>query len=292
MKKRGALGLIVPILLFTCATAPAEPKILDLASGDITTFAVMIDDLRKADAVFLGDDITLPAHQLAQMEILKALHGKNKEIAVAVEAFRSESRYILDQWSSGEISKRRFVNEFNANWGEWDRYSEVYQYIRNNNIKLTGLNTSRDILIQVEMEGFDSLTPDQLGGLEEGIICDVKPDYLDVMRRLNLFKDLLREQAFKNFCEMKILGDIMMAGNLMKFHNEYPDLIVVVMAGNTHSWKHGIPSRIKTKADLNSKTVLFEAEGRVTRNTVTETEADYLWLDYGLAGWRNEIALP
>ncbi len=292
MKKWTGLGLIVVVLLSSCVTAFADPKILELASGKNITFPAMIKGLRQARIVFLGDDITVPAHQLSQMEILKALHEENRELAVAVEAFRPESQYILDQWSSEDISKRRFVNEFNKNWGEWERYRPLYEYIRDNHIKLTGLNISLDILIQVEMEGFDSLTPEQLEGLGEGIICDIEPGYQDVIRRLNLFKGMLRGHSFENFCETKILGDIMMAKNLSKFQEEHPALSIVVLAGNTHSWKLGIPRRLNAEAGLNPKTVLFEAEGMVTRNTVTIAEADYLWLDYGPDGWRYDPVEP
>ena len=132
-----------------------------------------------------------------------------------------------------------------------------------------------------------ALLQGRLGGLDEGIICDVVPSYQDVMRRMHLYKGMLQEQSFKNYCEMKILGDIMMAKNLMEFHNKNSALTMIVLAGNSHSWKHGIPSRINSQAGNNSKTILFEAEGRVNRNTVTAAEADYLWLDYGPLGWRR-----
>jgi uncharacterized iron-regulated protein len=287
MKKIAALSLILSALLLTCSMAFAESKILDVSSGKIIPFSEMIQGLQKANYIFLGDDITVNEHQIAQMAILKAIHEKNKKLAVGVEVFRSESQYVLDQWSTQDINKRRFVDEFNSNWGEWDRYSPLFQYIRNNRIKLAGLNISRDILIQVKSEGFDSLSPDQLGGLDEGITCDVVPSYQDVMRRMNLYKGMLQVQSFKNYCEMKILGDIMMAKNLVKFHNKHPDLTVLVLAGNNHSWKHGIPSRLMNQTNMNSKIILFEAEGRVTRNTITAAEADYLWLDYGAIGWRR-----
>ncbi|MEN8136426.1 MAG: ChaN family lipoprotein [Thermodesulfobacteriota bacterium] len=287
MKIIAAFSLVLSALLLTHTLAFAEPKILDVRSGKIIPFSEMIQGLQKADYIFLGDDITVTEHQIAQMEILKVIHEKNKKLAVGVEMFRNESQYILDQWSTDEIKKRRFVDEFNTNWGEWDRYKQFFQYVRNNRIKLAGLNISRDILIQVESKGFDSLSPDQLGGLYEGITCDIVPSYQDVMRRLHLYKGMLQEQSFKNYCEMKILGDIMMAKNLMEFHNKHPALTMIIMAGNTHSWKHGIPSRINNQSGINFKAILFEAEGRVSRNTVTAAEADYLWLDYGASGWRR-----
>lgn len=286
MKKFATLCLIFSAMLLTCSIAFAEPKILDVASGKTINFPEMIEKLQVQKIIFLGDDITVNEHQIAQMEILKSLYERNNKMAVGVEAFRFETQYILDQWSNQEIKKRRFADEFDANWGEWDRYSKLFQYVRDNKIKLVGLNISRDILIQVETKGFDSLTPSQLGGLGEGIICDVEPGYQDVMRRMNLYKGMLQVQSFKNYCEMKILGDIMMAQNLMRFHDKNPDLSLIVLAGNTHSWKHGIPSRIKNLAGIESNVILFEAEGRVTRNTITVAEADYLWLDYGAANWR------
>lgn len=287
MKKIATFSWVLSALLLTSSLAFAESKILDVPSGKIIPFSEMIQGLQNANCIFLGDDITVSEHQIAQMAILKAIYEKNKNLAVGVEMFRNESQYILDQWSTQEIKKRRFVDEFNSNWGEWDRYKKLFQFVRDNRIKLAGLNISRDILLQVESKGFDSLSAEQLGGLEEGIICDVVPSYQEVMRRMNLYKGMLQEQSFKNYCEMKILGDIMMARNLMKFHNKNSDLTMIVLAGNSHSWKHGIPSRINSEAKKNSKTILFEAEGRVNRNTVTAAEADYLWLDYGATGWRR-----
>lgn len=287
MKKIATLSLILPILLFTCSPVSAEPKILDIASGKTITFSAMIQGLQESNCIFLGDDITVNEHPIAQMQILKAMHEKNKNLAVGVEVFRSESQYILDQWSTQEIKKRRFVDEFNSNWGEWDRYSKLFQYVRDNRIKLAGINISRDILIQVELQGFDSLSASQLGDLDEGITCHVDPSYQEVMRRMHLYKGMLQKQTFKNYCEMKILGDIMMAKNLVDFHNKHPDLTMIVLAGNTHSWKHGIPRRINKQSKMHTKTILFEAEGRVTRDSITANDADYLWLDYGATGWRH-----
>ena len=87
---------------------------------------------------------------------------------------------------------------------------------------------------------------------------------------------------------MKIIGNITMARNLEKFHEKHPDLTVVVVAGNAHSWKRGIPKQLSNPVAGIVKAVLFESEGRVTRDTITAEEADYLWLDYGRAGWHSE----
>ncbi len=111
MKKIAALSLILPALLLTCSIAFAESKILDVSSGKIIPFSEMIQGLQKANYIFLGDDITVNEHQIAQMAILMAIHEKNKKLAVGVEVFRSESQYVLDQWSAHDIPKRRFVDE-------------------------------------------------------------------------------------------------------------------------------------------------------------------------------------
>jgi len=287
MKNVTPIFLVIAILLFTCPLVYAEPKILDLSNGNVISFSEMMTDLNKAGYIFLAEDVIAIEHELPRMEIIKVLHQKNPKIAIGVEMFREGNQYVLDQWSNGEITKRQFVDKFDANWGEWNRYSRFFDYIRDEKIKLAGLNISKDILLQVEKEGFESLTGEQLGDLK-GISCDVKPGYQEVMRRNNLYRGMMQRQAFNNWCEMKILGNITMARNLEKFHNKHPDLTVVVVAGNAHSWKHGIPKQLSNPVAGTAKAVLFEAEGRVTRNTVTVEEADYLWLDYGPAGWRPE----
>lgn len=284
MKKIAVFNLILLSFLLFCSYAFAESHILDVSSGKIIPFSDMIKELQNAHYVFIGDDIDVSDHQLAQLEVITVLNEKKEKLAVGIEMFRSDSQYILDQWIANEISKRRFVDEFSSNWDDWPRYRRLFQYIRDNNIKLVGLNASRDILIQVEVDGFDSLTPSQLGSLE-GITCDIEPDYQDVMRRMRMYKDPLKPQSFLHFCEAKILADNVMAKNLALFHKKHPDHIIIVLAGNNHCWKHGIPSRIDQRSEMKAKVLLLEAPGRVNRNTITPEEADYLWLDYGKTGW-------
>ena len=71
-------------------------------------------------------------------------------------------------------------------------------------------------------------------------------------------------------------------------YEKHPALTVVVVAGTAHSWKRGIPKQLSNPVAGIAKVVLFEAEGRITRDTITAEEADYLWLDYGQTGWRSE----
>lgn len=276
--KKNALNILIltVVFLLNCSMASAEPKILDISSGKTISFSEMILTLQEANYIFLGDDVTAKKHSVAQMEIIEAIYGINKKLVVGVESFRSGNQYILDQWSAQEIKKRRFVDKFNENWGDWNRYNKLFKYIRDNNIKLAALNIPREILIQVEIGGLDSLSISQAGTLGEGIICYISQE--NVMRRRHLYKGIFKNQNFKYYCEMQILGDIMMSKNLMKYHEQCPDHIVIILAGDTHSWKHGIPSRMSTEREMKSKIVLFEAE-RATRNNVTIADADYLWLN-------------
>lgn len=286
MKKTTTVFNVIMFLFFLfCSTAYAESKILDVATGKIISFANMIRVFQNVPCVFVGDDIDVSDHQIAQLEVLTVLNDKTEKLAVGAEMFRSDSQYILDQWSNNELGKKRFIDEFNTNWDDWDRYRRLFEYSRNNGIKLIGLNVSRDLLIQVEMDGFNSLTSDQLGNMEE-ISCTVEPSYQDVIRRVRMYKGSTNnQQSFLHFCEAKILGDNVMAKNIAQFHKKNPDHLLIVLAGNNHCWKHGIPSRIAQQSKMKTKVVLLEAQGRVNRNTVTLEEADYLWLDNGKTGW-------
>jgi len=285
MKKAFLLCLIIITLLLGYSVVFAEPEIIDIANNKTITFSEMINDLQGITYIFLGDDITVKEHQVAQSEIIDSIYKKNNKLAIGLEVFRSSNQYVLDAWVFGGLEKRSFVDKFNSNWGDWNRYSKIFQYARDKKIQLAALNVSRDILIQVEMQGFDSLSESQLGSLGEGIVCDLVPSYTDVMRRMHLYKGTFKRLSFENYCEMQILGDIMMAKNLKEFNKEHHDLTVIVIAGETHSWKHGVPERIGTDSKIQSKTILFE--GRINRNNATSAEADYLWLNSGDTGWRE-----
>jgi len=256
-------------ILFTSGSIWAH--IYRLADRTTSSLAVMIADLMRVEIIFIGETHDNPAHHRAQLQIIRALKEQGKEIAIGLEMFRADSQADLDDWIAGRLSTAAFKAVFDQNWSDWDIYSEIFQYAKRYQIPLAGLNLDRNITSQVARGGFASLPRKQLRKLPI-TACNVDPAYERFIRRaLGMHSTDL---AFKNFCEAQLLWDMVMADNLLRFKQENPEYAVVLLAGQGHSWKHGIPAQLARKTDYTFR-VLLPANDQ---QTITAADADYLLL--------------
>jgi uncharacterized iron-regulated protein len=141
---------------------------------------------------------------------------------------------------------------------------------------MIGLNIPREITQQVARNGFASLTPEQTGELPP-VTCNVDPAYMDFIRR-SFGVHAHGDMEFTYFCEAQIVWDTAMAWQLLTFLKEHPTCRVVVLAGNGHAWKRGIPEQIQRQSSVPHRVILPEQPGRLDRAGVTLEDADYLWL--------------
>ena len=153
-------------------------------------------------------------------------------------------------------------------------YRDIFVYARDNRIPLLGLNIERDVVSQVARDGFASLTDQQRQRLPLAA-CNVSEKYRDFMRR-TLSGHPHEGTAFENFCEAQILWDVSMAVTLSEHLASHPRRTVVVLAGNGHSWKHGIPEQLTRLGYDDSRVLLPEVPGRIDRQHSSADEADYL----------------
>lgn len=73
-----------------------------------------------------------------------------------------------------------------------------------------------------------------------------------------------------------------MARNLAAFLKKNPDKIIVVITGNGHAWKRGIPEQIRAlSGGIRYKVILPEIPGYIDPQNITIEDADYI-----LSGWR------
>jgi uncharacterized iron-regulated protein len=75
-----------------------------------------------------------------------------------------------------------------------------------------------------------------------------------------------------------------MAQNLTQHLKSQPESTAIVLAGSGHSWKYGVPSHLDSLTSP-ARVILPEIAGRVDRFSAKTEDADYLWLDEGMAGW-------
>jgi uncharacterized iron-regulated protein len=282
--KTGYFSFLLMFLLSFSVQAFAHPHLLRLADRQVIGFTEMLDDLKSAEVVLIGELHNHAGHHQAQLEVIRALHEAGLDIAVGLEMFRADQQHELNRWNAGELDEESFLPIYKDNWSMWPLYREIFTGARDAGIPLIVLNTSRELTKQVASGGMASLPEGARESLGP-IPCVVDPDYMQFIRQAMGGHGGMGT-SFLYFCEAQLLWDVVMARNLTDYRREYPGRRMVVLAGSGHSWKYGIPSRL-TESGLSYRVILPEMPGRLDRRTARFEDADYLWLNEGEGSWER-----
>jgi uncharacterized iron-regulated protein len=270
--------LLSAIILLTSCTQDPEGPLYKVSDKTYKSINDAVFDTITSQVFLVGEHHNNPHHHSNQLEIIREIHEKaEKPLAIGLEMFETGYQDQLDKWVSGNLPLNDFVKNYYENWDQpWILYRDIFLYAREHQIPLIALNISRNMIRKVAQNGFASLTSDDLSQLPYGITCDVTPEYENFIQRVFGWHGK-KDASFSNFCEAQILWDTVMAINLLKFHGENPDTKLVVLAGNGHSWKPGIPRQISLRKDLRMAVFLPETT-KLHRRNVSQKDTDYLWL--------------
>ena len=264
------LLLVLSLGLPTLASAHSY----DLNHKQVITLENIVADLMTVQAVFVGELHDRPAHHQAQLQVIQELRRAGAEVSIGLEMFRQDGQPALDRWLQGKTSEADFEEIFDEHWSMWEMYKDIFSYARQEKIPLVGLNIPRELVNQVARKGFASLSDQQRAKLPLAA-CNVSPKYRDFIRRaLNGHGDNGTE--FEHFCEAQMLWDASMARNLEEYLQQHPQRTVVVLAGNGHSWKHGIPEQLQRRGSYDTRVLLPEIPGYIDLQTIDGADADYL----------------
>lgn len=267
--------IILMFLLATLLPTRGEAHILAVADHQVVSFDQMLDDLLGVRLVFIGEMHDSLPHHRAQLQVIKGLVDRGAKVAIGLEMFRDSSQAVLDEWIAGDLSEPAFEKEFNKNWSSWPVYRDIFLYARSAHLPMIGLNLKRSIPRQVSRSGFASLSGRQLKTLPI-VRCDVDATYQNYIRRALGSSGGHGPASFKHFCEAQIVWDAVMADNLIKWLKRDEDRIIVVLTGNGHAWKFGIPEQIRRREKQSYRVLLPEVPGRLDARHINDREADYL----------------
>ena len=256
----------------------ANHRMYDLNQGKELLMSQALDSLKKNRIVLVGEHHSNRQHHMAQLAVIRALKEAGLRVAVGLEMFRNESQPALDQWISGEIDAKRFEKIYYDNWNfPWQAYRKIFEYARNQQIPMIGLNVPREITRQVSRNGFKSLSPQQKGKLSE-VSCIVDQEYMNYIRKA--FGSHAHGQLnFIYFCEAQMVWDTAMAVYTLDYLKKNPDSIVVILSGAGHAQKGAVPRQIRLRSDLPYAVILPEIPGSIDVATISNADADYIMLD-------------
>ncbi|HEX9206196.1 MAG TPA: ChaN family lipoprotein [Candidatus Deferrimicrobiaceae bacterium] len=257
--------------------AAGKTRIERASDSGTVTLAQMVEEIRGARIVFVGENHGNRDHHRTQLDVIRSLHDAGVPVAVGLEMFRSNSQESLDGWVGDRIRESDFVRIFDDNWSGnyWPAYRDIFEYARVRDIPMIGLNVDRKAVRQASRGGFASVDRRDIPPVES-VSCNPDGKYLDVLRQA--MGNHAGKEAFVRFCEAQMLWDASMAWHLIDYAERNPGRVVVVMAGAFHSWKHGIPERVRAQSsDSMPFKVILPAGGEdPTSAALTGEEADYL----------------
>jgi uncharacterized iron-regulated protein len=286
MKKKKrifVIGLWTAALLISASGCWAQKdgydrRMFDLNRAKELPMSQALADLKKNRIVLVGEHHNNPQHHMAQLAVIRALNEAGLRVAVGLEMFRNESQSALDRWISGEIDDKQFEKIYYDNWNfPWQAYRKIFEYARNHQIPMIGLNVPREIPRQVSRNGFKSLSPEQKGKIAE-VSCIVDQQYMNYIRKA--FGGHSHGQLnFIYFCEAQLVWDSAMAVYTLDYLEKNPDSIVIILTGTGHAQKGAVPRQIRVRSIFSSAVILPEIPGRIDAETISHTDADYIMLD-------------
>jgi uncharacterized iron-regulated protein len=284
MSKQKTIVLVITLLTVMCAVGVTaslrveNPQLYDLSENRSISLKQLAVELKTKRIVLVGEHHNNIRHHINQLEVIRALHEAGAKVAVGMEMFRSDSQKYLGQWVAGKIPEKEFEKIYYANWNyNWSLYRPILQYARENRIPVLGLNVSRKITRQVASQGFQSLNREQRGKLKD-VACRVDKVYMDFIKRA-YGAHAHGNLNFEYFCESQLVWDNIMAINSLDYIRNNPDSTVVLIAGNGHVWKGGIPTQLNNRSFTAYAVIFPEIPGVVEKNTISLRDTDYIFLE-------------
>lgn len=224
-----------------------EPQVVEMRS--IKGFSAIVDGVADKRIVYVGEYHDLFSHHNIQVEVIKALYNRDRSLAVGMEMFQRPSQKALDDYISGAIGEREFLerSEYFKRWDmDYNLYKPILDFCRLNRIPVVALNLQREITEKVSKSGMDSLTAEERKELPR------EADFSDEDYRDRLQETFAQhrsqnggERSFDFFLQAQVLWDETMAESVADYLRKNPGQRMVVVAGSGHIARgSGIPKRV------------------------------------------------
>lgn len=278
--------------IFLICSTPAYPQSTSTLSQLLTqqlTQSQILQELGKANVVYLGEIHDSPEDHKAQLKILQALHQKNPKIAIAMEMFQRPYQNILDKYLAGKITEAQLIeqSEYEKRWGfPWEYYAPILRFAKTNQLPVLALNTPVEVTRKVARQGLESLTASERQYIPP--VSEIRTDNADYRKMVQESYQQHQQaghgnsSSFERFFTTLVLWDETMAEAIAKFIQANPDYQVVVLAGQSHiMYGYGIPSRVERRLSnkrLIQRSVLLSVSAEDKAKTGKKI-ADYFWQD-------------
>ena len=270
----GCAGKADTVSIKDTATTFEQGTIISAKTGESVTFDELMKDLNSNQIIFVGEQHTNSSHHGIQLKIIQDVFKNNPSMRVGMEMFDRSYQEVLELWSVGGLEEDAFLRKVHwyANWRyDFALYRDILLFIKQNRIKLIGLNIPTYIPGRIRVGGLENLSDLDRQYLPKEIDTSntAHRDYVKKVFEQHHFKSKVN---FDDFYMAQCVWDEIMAESVA---SNLGTKQIVVLAGNGHiQFKYGIPDRTFRRTGVPYRTLYLAPAGE----EVELGMADYIWI--------------
>ncbi|PZV08063.1 MAG: iron-regulated protein [Leptolyngbya sp.] len=237
--------------------AGLEP-VIHRPNQTVKSAGVVLQDLAKAEVVYLAETHDRPEDHQAQLYILQKLHQLRPNLAIALEMFQRPYQPAIDRYLAGDSSEAELQSQtqYPKRWGyPWEFYAPILRFAKAQKLPVVALNTPTEITRKVSRTGLDSLTLAEKQWIPPKSAIRLGPEaYRQRIRQIydEIHAGSGSSTNFEKFFLAQVLWDETMADRIASTLQKRPDRLIVVLVGQGHVlYGDGIPNRVARRAGTN-----------------------------------------
>lgn len=249
--------------------APSTAIWIDLYQGEPVQYEDMLDDLAKADVIYLGEHHTIDRHHAIQEKILTDLASRGLPLALGLEQMESSQQPHLDRYNRGEIDFEKLAKEsdWSKRWANYLQYRPMIEAARKAKIPVIGLNAKAETIHQIVRGGGVERLPPEIRKTLPGEMNLQDPVYEKFLSLQMMVHASAKPEMLRPMYEAQMARDESMAQAICDFMKsaEGKKRKVIVFCGAGHI-VHGLgtPARVlRRMPGIQDRIVLSSVSGEL-----------------------------
>ncbi|MBC8183462.1 ChaN family lipoprotein [candidate division KSB1 bacterium] len=234
-------------------------KIFDTNNKSDLAVEDFINKIKDYRVIMVGESHTSETNHQVQLEIIKKLIEAGQTVCLALEMFNPAQNEALNNYASGKTNEEEFLEEvdyFNT-WGHNYRYYKpIFDYARENKLKMYGVNIEHKYASKIGRSGLKSLTEEEQKKIPEIDTSNVEHRFFFKVAMEGM-DATMPAPVFNKIYTAQCLWDAAMGNGAIKAAHENPESNVVLLAGSGHVvYNLGIGKIIKNRSNLSFTSVV------------------------------------
>lgn len=270
------MTLSLPVRAEVCRQAPVgigwQPPSVVSESGELE-FEELVARLSQEKVVMIGETHDRYEHHLNQLALICRLYRQHPNLAIGLEFIQRPFQEYLDAYIERRINAREMLarTEYFNRWRfDYRLYAPIFEFAREQRIPLIALNAPQEISSKAAREGISGLSDAERAQIPQQLDRGV-PGYRERLRAVFDQHPEIQHMSFENFVEAQLIWDETMAEAAASYLEKHPERYLVVLAGDGHITRTGIPVRFARRSGLTPAIVLQGETKEIARE-----EGDFL----------------